>query len=419
MHTKILFAYMEGMLGKSAFVQASTILLSALLTIASAADRRALVIGNNDYEVGDNLANPINDATEISKILGNHGYEVTTVSNMGFKEMIGALNKYYQDTSEADVSIVFYAGHGIEVEGHNYLIPVDAELMDPNLLDAECVPLTKVFGAMKHPKTKIKVLILDCCRDNPFGKNWVNRGLKVKGLADVPVSGLPQGTLLVYSGAPGRTVPDGFGNNSPFTTAFISSMKTDQSFLDTFVSAAEAMSNGRPPQEPWIKMDGALTSMRPFMSTSFLVGDFQPVSMIVSNEDSPSAERSFSNSPQVHEARPLVLKFYSNTYDERSVAYDEIVDDYFEDPEVLKELVQEGPKHFLESRGDHVVNSLTILNAFSPEAINAAKGELEIYLNQVQDLVDSNPDEWRQTSSLLRLIKGKLRSVTASLAEEE
>ena len=196
--------------------------LTAALTPALAEKRVALVIGNSDYQNVAPLTNPSNDAAAIAAILTKAGFDtVDAKSNLSGIEMKRTLREFGNKVRDADVAVIYYAGHGIELEGTNYLIPVDAKLeIDTDVLD-EAFPLDR-FIVAADPAKHLRLVILDACRDNPFNKTMkrtigsraVNRGL-------AKVEPANPNTLIAFAAKAGSTASDGEGKNSPFATALV------------------------------------------------------------------------------------------------------------------------------------------------------------------------------------------------------
>jgi invasion protein IalB len=192
-------------------------------------DRRiALVIGNSAYENAPALANPRRDAVLVADILKRTGFESVTVQTDLRKDaLVGALRAFAARAETADWAVVYYAGHGMEVGGVNYLVPIDARIAADRDVGFEAVPLEQVLNAAERAK-KLRLVILDACRDNPFA-NQMKRTLTVasrsvtRGLAAVEPEA---GTLVVYAAKDGETALDGSGANSPFATAFVRNLQT-------------------------------------------------------------------------------------------------------------------------------------------------------------------------------------------------
>src|SRR6202158_3726754 len=187
------------------------------------ADKRvALVMGNSAYQNVNRLANPTNDSEAMSAILKKAGFDVVELKrDLNVSEMRRALRDFSDTVRDADVAIVYFAGHGIEINGNNYLIPVDAVLeRDIDAFD-EAIPLDRVLTVIE-PAKQLRLVILDACRDNPFRKimkNTVASRAVGRGLAKVePAS---PNTLIAFAAKAGSTATDGDDKNSPFTAALL------------------------------------------------------------------------------------------------------------------------------------------------------------------------------------------------------
>ncbi|MGY8679614.1 caspase family protein [Bradyrhizobium sp. UFLA05-153] len=194
---------------------------------AFAGKRVALVLSNSAYQNAPQLANPDNDGAVIAKTLKEAGFDVVDARHdLPALETRRALREFADSARDADIAVVYYAGHGIEVDGANYLIPVDAKLeRDTDVYD-EALSLDRVLVAIE-PAKQLRLVILDACRDNPFGKTMkrtiASRGIG-RGLAQVePTS---PNTLIAYSAKAGSTAQDGDGSNSPFTIALAKHLTT-------------------------------------------------------------------------------------------------------------------------------------------------------------------------------------------------
>src|SRR6187397_2029987 len=187
---------------------------------AFAEKRVALVLGNSAYRNVAPLANPINDSAKIASTLKEAGFDVVdSRRDLPAAETRRALRDFADRARDADIAVVYYAGHGIEVDGANYLIPVDARLeRDTDVYD-EALSLERVLVAIE-PAKKLRLVVLDACRDNPFArtmKRTVASRAIGQGLAKVePTS---PNVLIAYSAKAGSTAADGDGQNSPFTSA--------------------------------------------------------------------------------------------------------------------------------------------------------------------------------------------------------
>ena len=205
------------------------ILAAALLLVcqpAFAEKRVALVIGNSAYQNAAPLANPVNDSAAVTATLRAAGFDfVDSRRDLSALEVRRALRDFADHARDADVAVVYYAGHGIEVDGTNYLIPVDAKLERDSDVYDEAFPLERLLLAIE-PAKQLRLVILDACRDNPFAKT-MKRTLASRaigtGLAKVePTS---PNTLIAYSAKAGSTALDG-DKNSPFTAALVRHITT-------------------------------------------------------------------------------------------------------------------------------------------------------------------------------------------------
>ena len=187
---------------------------------AGAAERVALVIGNGAYEKVPYLANPGNDAADVGAALGRLGFEVRRLTNADQAVLREGLRNFTRAASAAEVAVVFYAGHGIEVDGRNFLVPVDAKLDSDQDVEFETVPLDLVMCSVERARG-LRLVILDACRNNPFAESMQRAGATRsigRGLAQAE----PRGeTLLAYAAKGGSVAADGDGRNSPYTKALL------------------------------------------------------------------------------------------------------------------------------------------------------------------------------------------------------
>jgi formylglycine-generating enzyme required for sulfatase activity len=195
----------------------------AWLAPATAAQSRvALVIGNSAYAEAP-LANPVNDARLIAETLRRLGFEVTERTNVTQIDMKLAITEFGDRLAKGardTVALFFYAGHGIQADGRNYLIPVDARLQRKADLEVYTVPAGWVLAQMEDANTKLNLVVLDACRNNPFARRWRS---SARGLAPMEA---PLGTVIAYATRPGDVAEDGEGANSPYTTALTKAMAT-------------------------------------------------------------------------------------------------------------------------------------------------------------------------------------------------
>ena len=206
----------------------AAVLLSVLSVLpvlpgtAQASERVALVIGNGAYAPhAPNLPNPKNDAAGVGAALTRLGFEVTRLDDAGYQDLRLGLLEFEEAAARSEVAVVFYAGHGIEIGGENYLVPVDAKLRSDRAVKHEAMKLARVMESVEGA-SKFRLVILDACRNNPFLAKMTitdpTRAVGQRGLARVEPS---KDTLVAYAAKEGTTADDGEGDHSPYTEALL------------------------------------------------------------------------------------------------------------------------------------------------------------------------------------------------------
>ncbi|MGA2401954.1 MAG: SUMF1/EgtB/PvdO family nonheme iron enzyme [Syntrophobacteraceae bacterium] len=208
--------------------------------------RTALVIGNAAYASGP-LRNPVNDARAMAKALEDLSFEVTLKENLDQKQMKREIQVFGEKLQKGGVGLFYYAGHGIQVNGRNYLLPVGAAIEHEKQVEYEAVDLGAVLSEMDYAHARMNIVILDACRDNPFARSFRSTS---QGLASVDA---PTGTLIAYATAPGSVANDGQGENGVYTGELIKAMiqpglKIEDVFKQVRSAVREA-TGGR--QVPW------------------------------------------------------------------------------------------------------------------------------------------------------------------------
>ncbi len=203
-------------------IPTTTILLLIMLQAlpACAIERVALVIGNGNYESAP-LANPVNDATDIAASLRRMGFTVILKKNATLEVMEESLEDFGNRLKRGGVGLFFYAGHGIQANGANYLIPIGTRIKKESDLKYRAVDAGRILDEMSNANNGMNIVILDACRDNPFSRSFRSgsRGLSV-------ISAAPRGTFITYSTSPGNVAADGKGRNSPYTESLLKHMNT-------------------------------------------------------------------------------------------------------------------------------------------------------------------------------------------------
>ena len=210
------------------------------------ARRVALVIGNSNYESAP-LKNPANDAKDVSEMLASLGFKVIKRINANRSDMRNAIRSFGKEITNADVALFYYAGHGMQIDGINYLIPLSASIEIEDEVQDESIDAGLVIRKMYTAKSKMNIIILDACRNNPFARSF--RSTK-RGLAKIDA---PKGSLVVYATSPGSTAEDGIGRNGTFTKYFLKHIKTPnieiEQILKRITKDIVHVTNGR--QIPW------------------------------------------------------------------------------------------------------------------------------------------------------------------------
>lgn len=235
------------------FGLATLLILVAVQPQARAGERIALVIGNSDYRKAPKLTNPANDAADIATSLGRLGYTVKHLADLDYNHFRQALIEFGNAAKTADKAVIFYAGHGVEIDGKNWLIPVDAEIKSEIDVYAEAINLETLIDISVMPKI-IGLVVLDACRNDPFaatkvaaaGRSLSSQSSSAKGAteptsrtpgASTPVAAGTRGlapvevsdnVLVAFAAAAGTTASDGAGRNSPYSGSLLRHVETPQ-----------------------------------------------------------------------------------------------------------------------------------------------------------------------------------------------
>jgi len=244
-------------------------LLAAAFVFASAANattgperRVALVIGNSNYQFAPHLPNPSNDAEAMAATLQKLGFQVTKGIDLDRTETELLIREFAKTLPGADVALLFYAGHGIQYQGNNYLIPIDAKLSDETDLTFETTQLNLVKDLMEREQ-RVSLIFLDACRDNPFSQQLArsmgtSRSTSLgRGLALMPAAA---GTYIAYATQPDTVALDGDGNHSPFTSALLSHMETPGLSLSDMMTEVRNDVKTATDGKQWPREDNSLTS---------------------------------------------------------------------------------------------------------------------------------------------------------------
>jgi uncharacterized caspase-like protein len=306
-------------------------ILSASTGFSQAYQKRlALVIGNGQYVNGGALPNPVNDARAMATSLQSLGFEVLKHENVTQAQMKQAINAFGLKLKGYEVGLFYYAGHGIQNKGMNYMIPVEADLQAEEQVEYDCVAADRVLAYMEAAQTKMNMIIMDACRNNPFERSW-HRSANGNGLA---MMNAPSGTLIAYATSPGKVASDGESSNGLYTSALLKHMK------DPGLNIEQVFKRVR--TEVTEKSSGAQV---PWETTSLTGDDFYLTSKkqnVVANTETKSNEtQGQSDNPNVasrsldnnEEDTEKAVEFYSsgtksydeNKYEEAITAYSQAI----------------------------------------------------------------------------------------------
>src|SRR6201993_1383944 len=234
----------------------SAVVVGALLAgsdPALAENRLALVIGESAYRSVTPLPNPANDATQMSKLLSDAGFDVTAAADLSQKQMNDRVGEFAAKVAAKGpdtVALVFYAGHGLQVDGENFLVPVDVDPKREADIPLQAVRLNDILNTLNSVPSRMRIVLLDACRNNPFPALNQTAG---RGLAMVDTKSGAPGTFVSFSTSPGAEAEDGGGADSPYTTALLTAAREpgvpiEEAFKRVRV-AVNKVTDGR--QTPW------------------------------------------------------------------------------------------------------------------------------------------------------------------------
>ncbi|WP_298871858.1 caspase family protein [uncultured Bradyrhizobium sp.] len=255
--------------------------------------RVALVIGNSNYQNAPQLANPDNDAQSMAQFLNSAGFEVISATDLGQNDMLRVVQDFSAKVSARGpntVAMVYYAGHGVQLAGENYLVPVDAKVSNQTELVNDSVRLVDVMSTLETIPSRMRIVVLDACRNNPFPNvNDAGRGLAIVDA--------PNGSIVGYSTAPGAEALDGSGGHSPYTQAFLNvarepNVPIEQLFKRVRLAVNQTTGGA---QVPW--ESSSLTSDFTFFGDTAVAANrapvHAPVVQMASNLPSRSARQAY------------------------------------------------------------------------------------------------------------------------------
>jgi hypothetical protein len=223
--------------------------------IIVSSERLALVIGNNAYHTAP-LRNPVNDAEDMSAVLSDLGFNVTLKKNVDRRGLEDAIRHFGRQLRHGGVGLFYFAGHGLQVGGRNYLIPINARIESESDVSYEAVDAGFALGKMEDAQNQLNIVILDACRSNPYARSFRSENM---GLAKMDA---PTGSLIVYATAPGELAADGPERNGIFTKNLIKHMQTPNLAIEQVLKRVriDVASETNQRQIPW--------------ESSSLMGDF-------------------------------------------------------------------------------------------------------------------------------------------------
>lgn len=274
--------------------------------------RVALVIGNSNYQNAPQLQNPDNDAQSMAQFLNSAGFEVVAATDLTQNDMLRVVQDFSAKVASRGpntVAMVYYAGHGVQLAGENYLVPVDARVSSPTELVNNSVRLVDVMSTLETIPSRMRIVILDACRNNPFPTiNDAGRGLAIVDA--------PNGSIVGYSTAPGAEAQDGTGGHSPYTQAFLNvarepNVPIEQLFKRVRLAVNQTTSGA---QIPW--ESSSLTSDFTFFGDTAVAASRAPVNapvvQMASNLPSRSTRQAYDY--VVSEGRPEYYQEFIQMY---------------------------------------------------------------------------------------------------------
>jgi len=252
-------------------------------------DRYALVIGNGSYAELGELKNARNDATDMAAVLKDLGFEVTSLIDADLIAMENAVSRFSRQlsTSPNTMGVFYFAGHGVQSNGMNYLIPTDARISEEFYLKLRALPVQAIFEDLQNAKNRLNIIILDACRDNPF--SWARSG--TRGLS--VVSSQPPGSIIVYATSAGSTALEGTGRNGVFTGELLKHLKTSgidvMEVFNRTGAAVQQATNGK--QNPAIYTQ--------FFDKAYFIGKAEVSASPYTSAPSPSPSQAAGKTPSM------------------------------------------------------------------------------------------------------------------------
>ena len=280
-------------------------------SVQAKSERVALVIGNSDYTKGQ-LKNPVNDATLMTRTLQSKGFRVTTLKNGTRRQMIEAIRDFTGNLEEDSVGLFYFAGHGIEIGGNNYLIPVDANIEIEADVEFESINAGRVLAGLKQSNNGLNLVVLDACRNNPYAKSFRSSS---RGLSRMkPTSG----SLILYATEPGSVAADGRGNNGVFTTHLVNAINQDGLSIEKVFKATARNVNKATQKKQTPYIEGVVLGEFYFSGGVVASGSQSIKVTSLKNDSSGEHERMFWNDvradPSQEMYKAYILQFPNGFY---------------------------------------------------------------------------------------------------------
>ena len=288
-----------------ALVLITATLLSGLTAASARAERMALIIGNSNYSHTSALTNPANDARDLAAEFTRLGYQVELVQDATRDRLLDALRAFRARSLGAEHSVIYYAGHGIEIDRQNFVVPVDAELKADIDVEYEAVPLDLLVAATSGAKD-LQLVVLDACRDNPFLKQ-MSRSLATRSVGRGLALYDPDGNSLVaYAAREGTLALDGSGANSPYAVAFLEALRKPGLEIGQFFRRVRdsVIQQTQGLQEPFLY--GSLSADPVF---------FRPVAARIQPQPDPQPSQQQPGQPSVNTLLAIDLAFWQSVED--------------------------------------------------------------------------------------------------------
>jgi uncharacterized caspase-like protein len=326
-----------------------------------------LVIGNSNYQETGQLPNPVNDATDMAQVLRELGFDVILLKDANLSQMGEALDEFHAKLLEGGVGVFYYAGHGMQLDSENYLIPIDAKLERKQDTPYEAQALGKILGAMEDAANNVNIIIIDACRNKPFNRGW-QRSSQAEGLA--PVQAV-RGSYIAYATAPGDVADDGKGRNGTFTAQILKHIKTPNLSVEEMFKRVRqgVLEDTNNQQIPWDS--SSLVGEFSFNQTSTSVATSTLAPESTTSTSTPASESTASTSTPAPESTTSTSTPASESTASTSTPASESAE----------KLVQQGLDRVEQGDNQGAIDNFTEGIALNPDDAEAYNNRGEAYRN--------------------------------------